>query len=80
MSYTNIQKLNSQDFKRFTGVHKSTFAMMLKAWEEYDVSQSNAGRPPKLNRSEQLLVALQYWREYRTYFHIAQDWEVSEAT
>ena len=80
MSYTKIQKLNPQDFKRFTGVHKSTFEMMLKAWEEYHVSQSNAGRPSKLNRSEQLLVALQYWREYRTYFHIAQDWEVSEAT
>ncbi|ELS02571.1 hypothetical protein Xen7305DRAFT_00022860, partial [Xenococcus sp. PCC 7305] len=23
---------------------------------------------------------LQYWREYRSYFHIAQDWNVSEAT
>lgn len=47
---------------------------------EYHVSQSNAGRPPKLDRAEQLLVALQYWREYRSYFHIAQDWNVSEAT
>ena len=27
-----------------------------------------------------MLVALQYWREYRTYFHIAQDWGVSEST
>lgn len=53
---------------------------MLKAWEEYHVSQSNAGRPTKLNRPDQLLVALQYWREYRTYFHIAQDWDISEAT
>ena len=80
MNYTKIQKLNSQDFKRFTGVQKSTFDLMLKAWEEYHVSQSNAGRPTKLNRPDQLLVALQYWREYRTYFHIAQDWEISEAT
>ena len=53
---------------------------MLKAWEEYHVSQSNAGRPTKLSQPDQLLVALQYWREYRTYFHIAQDWEISEAT
>jgi hypothetical protein len=80
MNYRKIQKLNSQDFKRFTGVHKSTFHLMLKAWQEYHVSQSNAGRPTKLNRPDQLLVALQYWREYRTYFHIAQDWEISEAT
>ena len=47
---------------------------------EYHVSQSNAGRPSKLNRPEQLLVALQYWQEYRTYFHIAQDWGICEAT
>ena len=80
MKYTTIQKLNSQEFKRFTGVHKSTFKMMPQGWQEYDVSQSNAGRPTKLERPEQLLVALQYWREYRTYFHMAQDWEISEAT
>jgi len=50
------------------------------SWNEYYLSQSNAGRPPKLARPDQLLVALQYWREYRSYFHIAQDWEISEAT
>ncbi|TFI52619.1 hypothetical protein BLD44_020360 [Mastigocladus laminosus UU774] len=26
------------------------------------------------------MVCLTYWREYRTYFHIAGDWQVSEAT
>lgn len=80
MNYQQIQELSSQDFKRFTGIQKSTFEMMLKALEKNDVSNSNAGRPPKLNRAEQLLIALQYWREYRTYFHIAQDWSISEAT
>ena len=44
------------------------------------ISHSNAGRPPKLYRPDQLLVALQYWREYRTYFHIAGDWGISEST
>jgi Helix-turn-helix of DDE superfamily endonuclease len=27
-----------------------------------------------------LLIALEYWREYRTYFHIAQSWEIHEST
>ena len=27
-----------------------------------------------------LLVALEYWREYRTYFHIGTNWGVSEST
>lgn len=26
------------------------------------------------------MLTLQYWREYRTYFHIAQDWGIHEAT
>lgn len=80
MNYKSIQELSAQDFKRFTGIEKLTFEMMLKAWEEYELSHSNAGRPTKLSRAEQLLIALQYWREYRTYFHIAQDWSISEAT
>ena len=29
------------------------------------------GAPPKLNTEDQLLIALEYRREYRTYFHIA---------
>ncbi len=29
---------------------------------------------------DQVLVALRYWREYRTYFYIAQDWGVAEST
>ena len=80
MKYQDIQNLNSQDFKRFTGIQKSTFEMMLQAWKEYLVGRSNAGRPTKLAKPEQLLVALQYWREYRTYFHIAQDWGIDEST
>lgn len=27
-----------------------------------------------------MLVTLEYWREYRTYFHISTDWGVSEST
>ena len=29
---------------------------------------------------DQLLMTLEYWREYRTYFHIGQSWEVNEST
>jgi hypothetical protein len=37
------------------------------------------GRPPKLSRADQLLMTLMYWREYRTQFHIAQAYGVSES-
>ena len=38
------------------------------------------GGQAKLSIEDQLLVALEYWREYRTYFHIAQSWGVHEST
>lgn len=38
------------------------------------------GAKPKLVLVERLMVALEYWREYRTYFHIGTSWGVSEAT
>jgi len=33
-----------------------------------------------LSRADQLLMTLMYWREYRTEFHIAQSYGISEAT
>lgn len=38
------------------------------------------GRPPKLPLCDQLLLTLMYWREYRTLFHIANTYGMSEAT
>ena len=33
-----------------------------------------------LTLEEQVLVALEYWREYRTYFHRGTNWGVSGST
>ena len=38
------------------------------------------GGQPKLSVEDRLLIALEYWREYRTYFHIGQSWGVHEST
>jgi hypothetical protein len=38
------------------------------------------GAKPKLALADRVLVCLEYWREYRTYFHIGSSWGVSEAT
>jgi Helix-turn-helix of DDE superfamily endonuclease len=37
------------------------------------------GRPAKLSQADQLLMALMYWREYRTEFHIGLTYSISEA-
>src|SRR5512141_1903576 len=77
MNYETIEHLKDSDFKRLTGVQRETFEQMLKVIEK---GLSDFGRPPKLSRADQLLMTLMYWREYRTEFHIAQSYGVSEAT
>jgi len=77
MHYETIEHLKDSDFKRLTGVQRETFDQMLAVIEK---GVRDFGRPPKLSRADQLLMTLMYWREYRTEFHIAQSYGVSEAT
>ena len=77
MRYETIEHLKDTDFKRLTGVQRETFEQMLKVVEK---SLRTFGRPTKLGRADQLLLTLMYWREYRTEFHIAQSYGISEAT
>jgi len=77
MRYDTIKHLKNPDFKRLTGVQRETFEKMLDVVEN---GLRDFGRPTKLSRADQLLMTLMYWREYRTEFHIAQSYGLSEAT
>jgi hypothetical protein len=77
MRYETIKHLKDTDFKRLSGVQRETFEKMLAVVEK---GLRDFGRPTKLSRADQLLLTLMYWREYRTEFHIAQSYGVSEAT
>lgn len=77
MRYEEIKNRKEKDFKRLTGVEHKTFRKMVAVLE---TEMRNFGRPPKMSRADQLLMTLMYWREYRTQFHIAQAYGVSEAT
>ena len=76
MRYEEIKNRSEKDFKRLTGVEHETFQKMVSVLE-YEMS--SFGRPPKLGRADQLLMTLMYWREYRTQFHIAQAYGISES-
>ncbi len=78
MNYESAQRLIPKSFKRRFGVCRPTFKRMVKALKEQLPKLSGRGRKPSLCLEERVLVALEYWREYRTYFHISTDWGVSE--
>lgn len=42
-------------------------------------NKKKPGRRPKLIIENQVLMVIQYWREYRTYYHIGLDWGLSES-
>lgn len=80
MKYQEAQKLTENDFKRNYGVYPEVFKDMVKVVKVERMLQKKTGRRDKLMIEEQVLMTLSYWREYRTYFHIGQDWGVDEST
>ena len=70
MNYTIAQTLPDKQFKRRFGVHKNTFKLMVNTLKPYWRAVPKPGAKPKIGLEDRVLVALEYWREYRTYFHI----------
>jgi hypothetical protein len=80
MTYAEVKDLKPSAFKRFCGMKTHTFATMLKMLQQREQQKKKQGRTADLSLEDQLLLTLQYWREYRTYFHLSVSWGVSEAT
>ena len=76
-----MKSLSEEQFRRLTGVKRSTFDKMIKILEEADKKKKKkGGRRNKLSMENQLLMALEYIREYRTYFHVSQSYGISESS
>ncbi len=76
MTYEQIKKLKAREFKRLCGVKPQLFKEMTEILEQELPKPKQRGGQPKLSIEDQLLIALEYWREYRTYFHIGQSWGI----
>ncbi|AMW80104.1 transposase [Acinetobacter sp. TGL-Y2] len=77
MKSIDSKKLSDPQFKRYTGISWSTFYLIV---EQLKMHVPTKGRPPNLNLEDQVLLCLSYWREYRTLFHVATSYGVSELT
>ncbi len=80
MKYEQAKHLKPAEFKRFWGVQLETFKQMVEIVEQQERQKKKTGRPGKISLEDQVLMTLEYWREYRTYFHIGQSWGVTEST
>lgn len=80
MNLKIAQTLSPKQFKRRFGVQRDTFKEMVKVLQPLWRPIPLCGAKPKLTLADQVLVTLEYLREYRTYFHIGSSWGVSEST
>jgi hypothetical protein len=78
--YDAVSKLSSIEFRRLTGVQKTTFIERVSIVKEAENKRtSRRGKPFHLSIEDRLLMALEYLREYRTYFHLGQSYGISES-
>jgi len=80
MEYSKARKLSANRFKRLTGVQKRTFKQMVELVKNEEKKKKKSGCPCKRRIEDQVLMTLEYLREYRTQYHIGTDWGVSEST
>lgn len=80
MQLKTIERLSAEEFRRLTGVKRTTFEKMLEILNEsHQLKKARGGRKNKLNVETMLFMTLEYLREYRTYFHIASNYNISES-
>jgi hypothetical protein len=80
MKYETLKSYSDEEFRRITGVKRVTFEKMLEILRRsFALKHAQGGRRPKLPLEEQLLAALEYLREYRTYAHIATSYQIDES-
>lgn len=78
--YRKIKKLEATEFRRLTGVKPETFLEMISILKQAESARmSMGGRPHRLSIEDRLLMSLEYLREYRTYFHLGQSYDLSES-
>ena len=78
--YKQLAELSEEKFRRLTGIKRKTFEKMIRILRTaHAKKKKQGGRPNKLCVEDMLLMALEYLREYRTYFHIGQSYGLSES-
>ena len=80
MRYRELEHLSNPEFKRLCGVSYETFSGLVEVLRPHLERRGKRGGQAKLKVEDQLLVALEYWREYRSQFHIGVSWGLHETT
>lgn len=79
MGTDSLSRLSDEQFRRLTGLKRPLFQKMIQTLHASQRYRKGGNRR-RLSLEACLLMTLEYWREYRTQFHIAHSYGVDEAT
>lgn len=81
MMFDKLKTIKKTELLRLTGINDIIFNKILEILKIEEIKKfKNGGIPNKLSLENRLLMTLEYWREYRTYFHIAKNYGISESS
>ena len=69
--YEKIEKIGEKEFKLITGVTKEVFKKMTEEQRKKHAEEHARGGRAGLSVEIRLTLALEYWREYRTFRHMS---------
>lgn len=78
IKYNKLADLSHGKFKRSSGVSKHVFEMLFLVVSDALKLKDKSGRPNKISIADRILMLLEYYREYRTFFHIGLDYGLDE--
>ncbi len=78
IKYNKLSNLSHSNFKRNSGVSKHVFEMLYLVVSDAVKLKKKTGRPNKVSIADRILMLLEYYREYRSFFHIGLDYGLNE--
>ncbi len=79
--YKQALRLSEAEFRRLCGYTKNTMREMVELLRvAYAAKHKRRGRHSKLDVADMLMLACKYWREYVTFFSLANEYGIAEST
>ncbi len=79
MRYQKLNRFSDSEFQRLVGVPRPVFSEMIEVLKEVESLKKKSGRPHTLAIEDQLLLTLNYLRNYSTQLELAANYHIAES-
>ena len=79
MRYEKLKNYTNSEFKRLIGIPHEIFSEMVEVLHESEAQKKRSGRPHTLCIEDQILLTLNYLRNYSTQFSLSAIYSISES-